>query len=261
MTSSLTLLATLGVSAAGTVAVCGLVAALSPPAEKRGRPSVYLASRAAARLCLGLSSLFALAAAGELWLNRREPGTAFDLLGPSPWGALWVYPIVLLAECRLAGLRGAGRRTFAGLLLAGAGVLYLGIGLTAWTNMDSPAPAAPLDWTSVSDMNALAVGPVAALGLVLVPLASIAVGVARPAEPPLSTAVASVAFAAWLQPALPALGWLPVSPAAGAALAALLVAALVPLAFAASRGPWAMTATVLATFSVSIGGCTILGVL
>ena len=260
MTSSLALLAALGVSSAGAVAVCGLVPALSPPAEKRGRPPVYLASRAAARLCLGLSLLFALAAASELWLSRQDPESAFDLLGPSPWGALWIYPIVLLAECRLAGLRGAGQRALAGLLLAGAGVLYLGIGLTAWTNMDSPVPATHLAWTSVSDMNALVVGAVAALGLVLVPLAGIAVGVARPAEPPLSTAVASVAFAAWLQPTLPALGWLPVSPGAGAALAALLVAALVPLAFAASRGPRAMTGGVLATFAVSIGGCTILGV-
>lgn len=256
MTSSLTLLAALGVSAAGAAAVCTLVPARSPPAGRGGTPRVGVA----ARICCGLSVLCALAAAGALWSGWEEPDSSSDPSGIPQWGALWVYAAAMLVECRFAGLRSAGRRALAGLLLGGSGVLFLGVGLTAWTNTESPPPAGHLGWTSLSDMNALGIGLAAAFGLALVPLAGIAVGGTRPGEPPLSAAAASAVFAAWLQPALPALGWLPVSPGAGAGLAAILAAALVPLAFAASGGRRAACG-VLATLALSVGGCIVLGIL
>ena len=263
MISGLTLLAALGVLTAAATPIFGTVRAFVTRTEAVGKPrgdsAVSRHPRIAARLGPGLSCLFALAALGALWLSRQGPENTADVPHPAPWGALWAYALVLLVEWRLVGLPDAGRRTLAGLLPAGVGVLFLGIGLTAWMSPDSAAGAACQITASANDMNAWVTKGVAALGLALVPLAGIALGVIRMAEPPLSTAAASVAVAVWLQPVLPALGWLPISIGAGAPLAVLLVAALSVLGLAACRGPRATVGGLLGYFGLSVGGCMLLG--
>ena len=241
MNSGLTLLAALGVLAAAAIPVFGTVRTFVTRTEAVGKPRVDPAfsrlPRIAARLGPRLSCLFALATSGALWLSRQGPENTAGVPHPAAWGALWAYALVLLVEWRLVGLPGAERRTLAGLLLAGAGVLFLGIGLTAWMSPDSAAGVACAVTASANDMGPVMTKVVAALGFALVPLAGIALGVIRMAEPPLSAAAASVAVAAWLQPALPALGWLPISIGTGAPLAVLLVAALSVLGLAACGGP------------------------
>ena len=265
MISGLTLLAALGVLAAAAAPACGTIRTFALRSEAVGKlPVDSSASRApsvAARLCLVLSCLFALAAYGTLWLSQGGPESPFEVPHPVAWGALWIHVLVLLVEWRRIGLPDAGRRTLAGLLLAGAGVLFLGLGLTAWTNTDASAGAACVVGPLANDTSAWVVRAAAGLGLALVPLAGIALGLNRAADPPLSAAAASVAIAAWLQPALPALGWLPASVGAGAALAGLLVAALMVLGVAASRGPRVTAGGVVGYFALTVGGCTILGIL
>ncbi len=263
--SGLPLLAALGVLTAAATPACEMVWASTIRIRAACRSaatssSTFEVPRAAARLCLGLSCVFALVSAGALWLSRQSPETTFDVAQPLPWGALWVYAFVLLLEWRLVGIRSAGRRALAGLLLAGVGVLFLGIGLGAWTStVPSTELACPVS-IPAQDLNAWWIRAVAALGLVLVPLAGIALGFNRAESPPLSAAPASVAVAAWLEPALPAFGWLPTTGAAGAALAALLVVALVVLGLAGARGSRATLGGLLACFALSVGGCILLGI-
>ena len=265
MISGATLFAALGILAGIAALACGTVRAFAVRFEGVGTaPTDTPASgslRAAARLCLGLSCLFALAAFGALWLGPEGRESALGLPRPSAWGALWVHVLALPVEWRLLGLPGAWRRALAGWLVAGVGVLFLGIGLGVWTGIDPHDRAACPDGTPAIDANALAVGAVAALGLALVPLSCLALRLARPAAPPLSAAGASVAAAVWLQPALPALGWLPTSLGGGAALALLLVAALTLPGFAASRGPGAAALGVSGYFALSVGGCLVLGIM
>ena len=68
-------------------------------------------------------------------------------------------------------------------------------------------------------------------------------------------------MAMWLQPLLPSLGWLPVSPGAGAPLAAVFVAALMLLGLMAARGPRATVAGIGLYFGLSVGGSHFLGTL
>ena len=263
--SGLPLLAALGVLAAAAIPACEWVWALTTRARAidptaAADSSVLGAPKVVMRTCLGLSCLFALTTVGAIWINRQGTETALDLAHPTPWGALWVYAFVLLLEWRLIGIRDAGRRALAGLLLAVVGVLFLGVGLGAW-----PIAVAATELTcpvgvSAEDLNALWGRAVAALGLVLVPLAGIALGLNRAEEPPLSAAPASVVAAAWLEPALPALGWLPTSGGTGAALAALLVGALFMLGLAGARGSRATLGGLPAYFALGIGGCIILGI-
>ena len=265
MTSSLTLFAALGVSAFTATLACGALRAFTVRAEPDGTSRIHSSAsgtpRAAEHLCLGLACLLALAASGELWLSRQGAPTALDTPRPAAWGALWVHAFVLIVECRHFGLPGAGRRALAGLLVAGAGVLFLGIELTAWTNIDTLTGTACLPDPSASAADAWVVRGGAALGLALVPLAGIALRSGRPEGPPLSAATASVAVAAWLQPALPGLGWLPTSFGAGTPLAALLAVALIRLDLATSRGPKAAVGGLLAYVALSVGGCAILGII
>ena len=263
--SGLPLLAALGVLAAAATPACELVWASTLRIRAAGQSAAtgslaFGAPKVAARICLGLSCVFALVAAGALWLSRQDSETTFDVAQPLPWGALWVYAFVLLLEWRLVGTRDAGRRALAGLLLAGVGVLFLGIGLSAWTHTGASVEFACPVSIPAQDLDAWWVRAVAALGLVLVPLAGIALGFNRAESPPLSAAPASVAIAAWLEPALPALGWLPTTGGAGAALAVLLVVALVVLGLAGSRGSRATLGGLLACFALSVGGCILLGI-
>ena len=261
--SGVALFAALGILAALATLACGTVRGLAGRLEGAGAAAVAPTSsdglRTAARLCLGLSCVFALAALGELWLDLQRQERAPDLPRPSAWGALWVYVLALLAEWRLFGLAGAGRRAVAGWLLAGAGVLFLGIGLDVWASFQLPADAACADGVLAIDVTQPAVRILAALGLALVPLSGIALRLAVPTAPPLSAAAASVSVAVWLQPVLPALGWLPLSFGAGAGLALLLVASLFILGCAAARGPRAVAGGLSAYAGLSIGGCIVLG--
>ena len=258
MISGATLFAALGVLSGAVTLACGMVRAYaSRPAGVVAAPAETPASRAlrvAARLGLGLSCLFALAAFGELWLSRQGGESAPVGSRPTPWGALWVHVLALVVEWRRVGLPGAGRRALAGLLVGAVGVLFLGIGLGAWASIGLSAGAACPDGTPAIDAAAPVIGALAALGLALVPLSGIALRLAEPAVPPLSAGPAGVAMAVWLQPALPALEWLPTSLGAGAALALLLAVALALFGIAASRGPGATAVGVLAYFALSVGG-------
>lgn len=263
--SGLSLLAAFGVLATAATPVCEAVWASITRLRGAGwsaatSSSTLGVSRAAARVCLGLTCVSALAAAGALWLGRQDSGTSLHVTPPLPWGALWVYAFVLLVEWRLVGLRDAGRRVLAGLLLAGAGVLFLGIGLTAWTHGGAWAPAACPVGNPEQDLNGLWIRGVAALGLMLVPMAGIALGFNRAETPALSAAPASVAIAAWLEPALPALGWLPTTAGAGATLAVLFVVALIVLGLAGARGSRTTLGGLLACFALGVGGCILLGI-
>ena len=175
-------------------------------------------------------------------------------------GALWIYVLALLTEWRLVGLQDAGRRALVGLLLAVAGVLFLGIGLGAWASIDPSTVALCVDGAPAVDGNALPVRAVAALGLALVPLAGLALRFVSAADPPLSAAAASVAAAVWFQPVLPALGWLPLSFGGGAPLALLLTAALMLLTLVAGRGPASEAGGHLGYLVLCVGGCIMLGV-
>lgn len=217
--------------------------------------------RVTARLCLGLSCLFAIAACGELWLSLQGQESALDMPRPSAWGALWVHALALLVEWWRLGLADAGQRVLAAWLLAGTGVLFLGIGLGAWAGVHLPTEIACPNGTLAIDATAPSVRAIAAFGLALVPLAGIALRLVRPAAPPLSAAAASVVVATWLQPILPALGWLPLSLGAGAAPALLIITGLIILGLTSVRGPW-MTGTGLAIyFALGVGGCLVLGIL
>ena len=263
--SGVALFAALGILAALATLAFGTVRGLAGRLEGAGAAAVARPSsdglRTVARLCLGLSCIFALAALGELWLNLQGQERPPDLPRSSAWGALWVYVLALLAEWRLFGLAGAGRRAVAGWLLAGAGVLFLGIGLDAWASFHLPADAACVDGVLSIDATAPAVTALAALGLTLVPLSGVALRLAVPAAPPLSAAAASVAVAVWLQPVLPALGWLPLSLGAGAVLALLFVVSLFILGRASAQGPWAAAGGLSAYVGLSVGGCIVLGML
>lgn len=263
--SGLALFAALGVLAVAAIPVCATVWASTMRFRATGRlaatsPSLFWHSKAAVRLCLGLSCASALACASALWLSRQNSVAAFDVAQPMPWGVLWVYAFGLLLEWRLVGIRNAGRRALTGLLLAVVGVLFLGIGLGAWTGtVASTELACPVN-IQAKDLNAWWIRSMAALGLVLVPLAGIALGLNRVEHPPLSAAPAGVAVAVWLEPALPALGWLPTTGTAGAALAVLLIVALVVLALTCARGLRATLGGLFACFALSVGGCIFLGI-
>ena len=256
MTSGVTLFAALGVLAGVATLACTAARVL----VVQDGTTASGALRAAARLCLGLACLFALAAAGESWLSLQ--GQAHEVVAPRPsaWGALWVHALALLVEWRLFGLQGAGRRVLAGWLLAGTGVLFLGIALGAWAGFHPlPGSACP-EGTPVIDATAPAVRGLAALGLALAPLAGIALRLGGPAAPPLSAAAASVAVAVWLQPLLPALAWLPTSLGGGAVLALLLVVGLTVLGLTASRGPGVTGAGLAVYFALGVGGCLVPGI-
>lgn len=265
MISSLAIVAALGVAAVAAALACGAVRTFTVRVGSDGTSRIDSSAsgppRAVERLCLGLACLLAFAAVGQLWLSQQGAPSALDVPRPSAWGALWVHALVLIVECRYFGLPRAGRRAFAGLLVAGAGVLFLGIGLTAWTNIDTLTETTCLPGPSASAASAWVARGGAALGLALVPLAGIALRSAGLEGPPLSAATASVAVATWLQPALPGLGWLPTSIGAGAALAALLAVALIRLDRATSRGPKAAVGGLLVYFALSVVGCSILGII
>ena len=102
---------------------------------------------------------------------------------------------------------------------------------------------------------------VAGLGLALLPLAGFALQGTGPKVPPLTLAAASVVLATWLQPLLPALGWLPLSFGAGAPFALLLALALAILGLLAVRGPALAAVGVSVYFALSVGGCILMSVL
>lgn len=269
MTSGMGLFAVFGLLFAVAALACGMARALlrGPIVPARFPPAMPASTawfssdawRAGARLCLGLSCLFAVAAFAESWSPPRDDATVSDAPMPSAaWGALWVYTFALLVEWRRSGLAAAGTRAFAGILLAGGGVLLLGVCLQTWA---AAAPPLPCGDAGLTIYVATDVQAAAALGLALVPLAGAVLPFASVKAPPLSSAAASVAMGVWLQPALPALEWLPVSVWAGAALAALLVAALALVGVAATRGPWATATGLTVYYAVSVGGCLGLGAL
>lgn len=265
MITAVTLFAALGILFGIAALTCGMTRSFVSRTGGAGTASVDPkasgAWRAGARLCLVLSCLCVLAAFGNAWVESQVPESVSSPPMPASWGALWVYVLALLVEWNRSGLEVANRRTLAGALLAGVGVLLVGMCLAAWTTM-SPPPVPECVGGSLSiDARASAAGSVAALGLALVPLGGIALRLAKPTVPPLSAAAACVVMAMWFQPTLPSLGWLPVSPGAGAPLAAVLVVALMLLGLMAAQGPRATVAGVGLYFGLSVGGSHLLGTL
>lgn len=215
--------------------------------------------RARSMLCVGASCLCAVAALAWPWAQTRAV-VASDAPPDAAWGALWVYTFALLVEWRRSDPAAAGARTLAGILLAGGGMLLLGACLEAWAAA-VPPPSLPCGDAGFAIGATAEVRALAALGLALAPLAGVALPFAGAGFPPLSAAAASVAMAAWLRPVLPALEWLPVSVWGGAPLAALLVAVLALVGFAATRGPRATAASLVAYYAVGVGGGLGLGTL
>ncbi|MCY4515177.1 MAG: hypothetical protein OXC69_08620 [Candidatus Tectomicrobia bacterium] len=214
------------------------------------------ALRVAARSCIGLACLFALAALGELWLSLQGQENALDTSSSTAWGALWVHVLALLVEWRVLGLPGAGYRVVAGWLLAGLGVLFLGIMLSAWISLDIVAGAACSEGGMAIGATESSVNALAAFGLALVPLTGVALRLAGPSAL-LSSAAASVVVAAWLRPVLPGLGWLPLS--SGGVLALLLVVSLLLLGHATARGWGTTVGGLLVYFGLTLTGCAVLG--
>ena len=220
-------------------------------------------SRALSGLFLGLSFLLALVAGAEIWLERGLDRSGFDGASdraqPSAWGALWVYAALLVIEWRTTGLHGVGRRILVGAFLAGMGMLALGIGFEVWLKILAlPMPVCEGGSPVIEDAGLEAA---AALGLALTPIAGPALRLLPLADVPLSTIAASVAFAAWMQPALPALGWLPAAIGGGAPLALILVVALWLLLRSCARGGAAGVLGLAAYFALGVGGSVALGTL
>ena len=219
--------------------------------------------RALSGLFLGLSFLFALVAGAEIWLERGLNQSGFDGASdrayPSAWGALWVYALLLVIEWRTVGLHGVGRRILVGAFLAGMGVLALGLGFEVWLKyLDLSLPACEDGRPVIEDAGIKAA---VALGLTLAPIAGPALRLVPFAELPLSTMAASVVFATWLQPAMPALGWLPTSIGGGAPLALVLYVALRLLQHSCARGTAAKVLGLAAYFALGLGGSVALGTL
>ena len=260
MSDGATWFAALGVALAILGAVFGNVAAAAG-APRVGGSTLAAAKgpegwRNLARLLLGLSFLLALLACGGLWLGQDEFEASIDTPYPSAWGALWVYAVLLAIEWRVAGLTSVGRRSLAGAYLGGMGVLALGVGFGVWLRLVSlPMPACE---DGNPTIVAFGMKAIAALALTLTPLAGPSLRRFPVTELPLSTVAAGVAIAAWMQPVLPALGWLPLSVGGGAPLALVLSAALLLLTFGAGRGGRATTLGLVAYFVLGTGGCLVL---
>ena len=211
--------------------------------------------RAGARLRLVLSCSCVLAAIWDAGTEAQALESASSVPTLASWGALWVYILTLLVEWSRSGLEVAVRRALVGVLLAGVGVLLIGLCLTAvWTSCTG-------NYLEIDAGGSAAAGAVAALGLTLTPLAAIALRLVKPAAPLLSVAAAGVVMAIWLQPMLPLLRCLPVSHFAGAPLAAIFVAALMLLGGMAARGPRMTGAGIVLYIVLSVGGSYMLGTL
>ena len=260
------------ISAVGLFAILGILAGVGSLAlrtlcvsatlmEQRGtvlfRGVTSGAMQTAAHICLGFSCLFALAACGELWLSLQGREGQIGMSASFAWGALWVYVVVLILEFRGVGLPGAGVRALRGWLLAAVGVLFVGVGLDGWLSIVPATDTVCATGATAIDATGTEVGAVG-LGLALVPLAGFALQGSAPKVPPFTIAAACVVLACWMQPLLPALGWLPLSVGAGAAVALLLALALSVLSLMAARGPFLAAVGVSAYFAVSIGGCVLM---
>ena len=215
--------------------------------------------RALAGLFLGLSFLLALLAGAGIWLERSGFDGSPERAYPSAWGALWVYALLLVIEWRATGLHGVGRRILVGAFLAGMGMLALGIGFEVWLKILAlPMPACEDGSPVIEDTGIKAA---AALGLTLAPIAGPALRLLPLADLPPSTIAASVAFATWMQPALPALGWLPTAIGGGAPLALVLFVALWLLLRSCARGGAANVLGLATYFALGVGGSVALGTL
>lgn len=193
-------------------------------------------------LCLVSVCACALAAIGDSWIQSQVRESADGGTPPAVWGALWIYAGALLWEWRYADMADAGRDAWRGAVVALAGVSLLGAYLADWAA--AAVAGFPCEQGAAAiDATAPLPRATAALGLVLTPLASIALRLGSPRTPPFSTAAASAVAAAWMQPVFPSLGaLLPLNIGAGAALAAVLVAAAAVAGLAARHRPLAAAA-------------------
>ena len=259
MTTDATFFAMLSLAAAIAGVVCGNVRGAVFVLREHSGAAAAQSFRALAGLFLGLSFLFALLASAGIWLERSGFDGSSDRAYPSAWGALWVYALLLVLEWRTTGLYGVGRRILVGAFLAGMGVLALGIGFEVWLKILAlPLPACEDGSPTIQDAGIKAA---AVLGLTLAPIAGPALRFVPLADLPPSTIAASVAFATWMQPALPALGWLPTSIGGGAPLALVLYAALWLLLRACARGGSANVVGLATYFALGVGGSVALGTL
>ena len=246
-------------TALGVLAGAAMLTCRTLGLRQTGETTASRAFQTAANLCFALSGLFALAVFGALWLNRQEPQAALDMHQAPAWGALWIYVFALVAEWRQTGLRHAVQRAAGGLLAAVIGMLFLGVGLEVWASRAAPAGCA--NGVLTIDMTAPTLAALAGFGLALVPMSGVALWRADPGSPPLSAAAASVVMAAWLQPVLPALGWLPVGLGNGAALALLLITTLTCFGVTASRRSGLAGLSLLIYLVLSAAGSMLLATL
>ena len=231
----------------------------APPGVAAPEP-ISGALRPLTSLFLGLSFLFALLAGAGLWIERGVSEGSVLRSHPPAWGALWVCALLHLIECRTSGLAGTGRRLRVGVVAAVMGVLALGFGFELWLKL-APLPVPACEGGSPV-LEGAGLGAMAALGLSLALIAGPALRLLPLGDLPLSATAASVAVAAWMQPTLPALGWLPVSAGGGAPLALLLSAALWLLLRSNGRGGRVATAAgISAWFLLVVGGSAAIGVL
>ena len=266
MTVDATFFAALSLAAGIAGVACGSVGGTAFVLQERSGAAADPTAgsfRSLAGLFLGLSFLFALLACAGIWLERGLDRAGLDGSAdnayPSAWGALWVYALLLVIEWRTTGLSGVGRRIVVGAFFGGMGVLALGIGLETWLKLVAlPLPACEDGSPVIEDARIRAA---AALGLTLALIAGPALRLLPLADLPLSTIAASVAVATWMLPALPALGWLPMSVGGGAPLALVLFAAHWLLLRSCARGGGAAALGLAAYFGVGVGGCVALGTL
>ena len=263
MTFDTTLIAALSLTAGIAAIACGSVRGgafvLQPHSVAEAADTVARTFRSLAGVFLVLSLLLALIAGAGLWLERGGFGGSTDRAYPSAWGALWVYALSLVTEWRTMGLAGAGRRILIGVFLGGTGVLALGVGFEIWLKLVSlPLPDCEEGGAVI---EATGIEAAAALGLSLAVIAGPALRLLPLSAMPLSAMAASVAIATWMQPALPALAWLPTEAGGGAPLALALLAALWLLLRSCGRHGRATVLGSAAYFVVGAGGSVALGAL
>ena len=263
MSDDATSFAVLSVVLAILGAVCGSVSG-GASALPEGRSTSAAATvsegwRSLARLLLALSCPLALLTCVELWLVQEGSEEFIDTPQPSAWGALWVCAALLAIEWRTVGLASVGWRMLSGVWLGGIGVLAFGVGFDLWLRLVSLPMPACIDGNPTIEASGMKA--IAAFAITLVPIAGPSLRRFPVTELPLSTVAAGVAIAVWMQPVLPALGWLPLSIGGGAPIALVLSAALLLLMRGAGRGRRETTLGLVAYFVFGVGGCLALGAL
>ncbi len=264
MTVDATLFAALGLATVIMGVVCGNLCGTGF-AVIRGSSGINFSNahapsfRRLTSLFLALSLLLALIAASGIWLERSGFEGASERAYPSAYGALWVYALLLLIDWRMTGPSGVGRRILVGAFLAGMGVLALGVGFEVWLKfLALPMPTCEAGTPVIESAGLKAA---ATLGMTLVLIAGPALRLLPLTDLPVSTIAASVVLATWLQPMLPALGWLPTAIGGGAPMVVILFVGLWLLQRLNARSRTVGSLGLAVYFTLGVGGGLGLGTL